>query len=477
MRQFVPNRNTISFFLAIVSAGCVWACSSCGNPGEGTAAAPSDTVAGNIDGDPTEGRAWVFDDSLWTPLEGAAFTRPKCQILEAFHKNLAVAPLQWTACGHGCSWADITQGISQWATYPLASTIAIDGNDVAYLKVVHGVTYDKWRVRLLRVIRLNDGVTIGAIKGVENKDEEWIHCNFMSTSALGQAILGGGDAESGHGMRVLRGRTTTDGGPWRWALPALEDAQEPPSYHTFDSEYDGGRILRVGGGGVYIVGDMKSSEWSVLERPSGSRIGASQGNLVVWTDHTFAASPSVRGWTDDGAGVRTIIEKTPDKTSLITITQAAIIGKTGSPDANAVDSRARLWMSKRADKTKDVTLRLSPCLSERRLVYRALAGWDDFAALAVVGVESKSGRGFHLKPLSYLLVRLSNWNRWSIHAEKGQRFLDKFTLTGTHLYIVAVEEQDLSKSYARRVYRFDLEHIDDWGRRESKSHIVPSAQQ
>jgi hypothetical protein len=294
---------------------------------------------------------------------------------------------------------------------------------------------------------------------VTTKLDQWAYCSWSSASALSPGVSGGAkkndeDSESS----IIDGRITFDGSPWSWGRPALPHSQQPPAYHTFTTEYDGGRHFYVGGGAVYVREDMSSSQVTTIENPSDSLGGAGQGDLAIWTDYDINWSPPrIRGWAPDGKGVRTIVERLPYDLSKLAVSTSNLVGLMGEFEGeygSGPYANAWLWYTPRAYAEEEVNFQQHQVPSIHGHFVGELSTWGDYAGLCPYHEEEQ----FY----EYIIVHLPTWTVWRLSPLAGRQWEDAFAFDSNYLYIFGKPADEGSKQLTDRLYRFELGKIEEW---------------
>jgi hypothetical protein len=405
----------------------------------------------------TPEQAWLADPEAWQPVPGTEFTQPDCYVYEAKAGKIGFPKLTWQACGSGCERAELAEGYDSKAALPVAATHELPGGPAAF------IAYDVWvntpevNHYVRRVVRLDDGVTVGALSGRQKPNAQWATCVFGNggESARGNALLGAGSE--------IRATAPLAGGPWVFSQPAKPGASLPIGLVEFDIDASGGVALMTGKGGAWALLDPKVNQWTPLETPSASRRGAGQGDLAVWTDYPASQPARVRGWAPDGKGVRTLFDPAPSGTCLIGVTPTNITGL--ALDGSACGTlpaatKARFWWSPRKYDASGAGVTFGPDLPGgpfAPLKLAPLRGWGTHVAV-VLGLHDDAGV---LDGGAYFLVtNMSTGKLWRLDAAAGHRIHpDAWTLTPTHLYYADQESAD-GPFIVRRVLRFELAKLD-----------------
>ena len=405
-------------------------------------------------------QAWLADPTAWQPVPGAEFTQPLCHVFEAVEGKIGFPKLVWQPCGSGCESTALAAGYGSKGAMPVATTYALPAGPSAFL------TYDVWinapttQHYVRRVVRLEDGATVGALNGRHKPNAVVDTCNFGNggESARANALSGG---EPSSEMRMV---APISGGQWVWSLPAKLRSTQPIGLVEFDIDAKGGAMFMTGKGGVWALLDPKVTQWTPLETPSASSRGAGEGDLAVWTDYPASAPARIRGWAPDGKGVRTLFDPAPPGTCVLNVTPTAIVGIApeggGGCGKLPFAKKGRFWWSPRKYDASGPAVTLGPYLPGDAVVPLGvvpLRAWGDHVA-AVLGTLSDAGA---LDGEAYFLItNTSTGKTWSVEAEAGHRIHhEAWTLTPTHFYYGDQEPADGPK-IVRRMLRLELAKLD-----------------
>ena len=444
------------------------ASSAGGNEPVGAAGEGAESAHGGED----SSQAWVTSVAHWGEVVDAGFSKPACTIYEALPGEAQFPPLHWDACGADCAMADVVQGYGEAGALPFASTVVIDKDSAALLTLTVSLKLDSRWQQLRRVVRLDSGVTVGALRAEYSSTLTTSPCSFggPAESAAAVDIVGGNQGDPKGTLFHLDGFAPLGGGSWTWASPAVLLKDVPGSLMGFDVDLPQRLLLLIGAGAVYKQTATTSSEYEPLESPSASYLGAGQGDLGVWNDLTHVGQPRIRGWAPDGQGVRTLVEQPPPESCNVVVSPSAVVavslnGK--APLFNACSgpaNSAHLWRSPRAYVAKDFSVAEGPSLPGTPFIVGGLKTWGDFAALYVRPVTYVAS-DYELSGGPYLIVvELSTWKSWRVDATEGHAIQSSsFTLTADALYAGETSPGANGSALIQRVLRFPLNALDSSG--------------
>jgi hypothetical protein len=415
---------------------------------------------------------WVDDQENWKEVAAAAFTKPACTISEALPSKVAFPTLSWESCGTACEAADVVQGYGTSGALPFASTVEI-GKDVAPLLTFSvGIeTGGRW-LDLRRVVRLDSGASLGALKAESLSSLTTSPCSFggFEESAATVDIAGGNQGDAKQSSSVLDGFAPLEGGAWLWASPAVPIKQTPGARMGFDIDLPERSLVLVGAGAVYKQKAPTNSDYETIESPSASSRGAGQGDLAVWNDLENIGQPRIRGWAPDGQGVRTIIEQPPPQSCNVVVSPTTLVAAALEGDATLFHQcsgpadAAHLWRSPRAYVPADVTITEGPALPGTPFVVGGLKTWGDYATLYVRPITYKDADYDFVGDSYLMVVELSTWKAWRVNATKGHVIQStSWTLTNDSLYFGETDPGANNVLLMRRALRIPLADLDSYG--------------
>ncbi|MBI3201042.1 MAG: hypothetical protein HYZ29_05810 [Myxococcales bacterium] len=434
-----------------------------GNGGGSTDAPAGGGVAGYVasDGGLSPEQAWLSDPQAWSLVPGTEFTRPDCYVYEAKPDKIGFAKLAWQGCGSGCERAELAEGFAWKAGLPVAATHQLPGGPAAF------IVYDVWvntqevNHYVRRVVRLDDGVTVGALSGRKKPNAQWDTCIFGNGRESARAnVLLGGDPGS-----EVRATAPLAGGPWVFSQPAKLSSTLPIGLVEFDIDANGGALFMTGKGGVWALLDPKVSQWKPLETPSASHLGAGQGDLAAWTDYPASKPARIRAWATDGKGVRTLFDPAPPGTCLIAVTPTAIVSlavEGGGCKQQPNPTKARFWWAPRKYDSSGPPVAWSPDLPG--LGFAAignvpLRAWGDYGAVILARVTDAGY--LDANDIYFLVINTSTGKLWELGPAPGHSIhTDAWAITPTHFYYGAQDPPNGDPKIIRRMFRLELAKLD-----------------
>jgi hypothetical protein len=417
---------------------------------------------------------WVTDQTRWTRLGAAAFVEPACTVYEGIPDRIGFPDLEWQPCGDACEAIEVGQADADGLLTPLGISLVQDGDrSVPIATFRGGFTIGTVARGFVRVVRLDTGQTVAALKDESQTGLELSACSVGGSDqdARHLTVLGGTQGSPKGQSSHLAGFAPVERGAWTWAVPERA-AGDPSCFDQFDIDpRDGeGTTFCIGFGTVQKQRTLESSEFDVLENPSESHVGWGQGDLAIWTDYALG-DVRVQGWTNDGDGVRTIVEVPPVGTCRVTLSPMAMVAVSGTGmlddpryPCQGVYDEARLWRSARAYDAAGANVAEGPPIPlTPLLVEDKLETWGDFAGFQA-WMGSYSGQSFNPTGQAFLLVaRLSTWQMYRVRPTPGSVLNRMRAISEEYLYFGEAEEQPSGSARLRRIVRVPLESLERYG--------------
>lgn len=391
------------------------------------------------DGALSSAPAWLRDPSVWNEVSVASL-RQDCRVYEADGTRLQFPPLLWKQDGNGFDVADIVQGFGSVARGTLLDVIAVNGIGVPWLhealrvdsaegdSAVPTIAYG-----LRRLIRLDSGATVAAVEARIALPVKLSFCDlvpFRRGHLEASSELDGGDV-------VTYGRAPlTPDGAWTWAVPTRASSELPAGNMALYLDTTSGEELDVGRGGLTLMPKAASTDWTVLESPSSSDVGSSEGDLAVWNDYAIPGNVRVRGWAPDGKGVRTLVDGLTDETVAVTASPTHLVGvaRVGPVvEPGGVVENGYFWRSPRSYDVSTTVLTKSPRINVPPFSTYLVQSWGDYAVFGIVPLDMLDGAapsGTRAGPPFVLVVQLSIWKMWEIDEPHDGYEIDNVAAVG-----------------------------------------------
>lgn len=404
---------------------------------------------------------WLVDRDIWKPLPGE--WTEHCRGYVADKEDLQFPKLAWESCGNACEKADLVQGFGWHAgAASLSTTLNAKGEVPLFRFVLPGLGDERTLHSLHRILRMDTGDTLAAVRFSRVRDAEYSPCSPAVYGGAGRLVWGLGDTRPARDVDgVFDIRTEA----WTWNLPwfAAREAFPEHEYSTWLGMEDGRTIL-PGVGKVYAQLTPGSSEVTLLDDIGADREGergGSQGNLAAWPEvEARVHATRIRGWTPE-RGVHTILPSVSGDTCHVAVSDSHLAGisfeGTGERDCWKAMNNPRFWVLPReSEGAEDEGLNRSPFLN-REMAYNSLrlATWGS----RVVVVLSEPVH-IHDRKTWIVVSSFPAWNMKWMEIPEGLG-VQTVSLTSTHLYVVLGKlGADVGKVY--EVHRYDLSRIEDF---------------
>ena len=385
-------------------------------------------------------QAWVFDPNIWSKVSApSGDTSTGCPLFVA-STGLQFRALEWESCGAGC---EIVAPTTFYPTgYAVLGTVVVNGVTEPLAALLEGTKYGAPLTSLLSWRNLATGEVHGAVRRYEQGNTG---CSAPSTNwdepRMGSFhdVLFSAKWEDGFSLKVSAavpaGLLQFASGVW--GMSATET--------TFFS-----------GGGQIKAYPIDQPPY-VLESQTNARWGDVDGDLAVWV-----AVPRLKGWANDGQGVRTIAESLPFPIYAPAVSPTRIVAVLGDdlphPDPG-VYSTVRFWTAPRA--AKDVSnlgsLVDHPFQAPGGVAFApsiAPHTWGDWASVAVSWTDAKN-----LPHQAHLVAHLPSKKTWTLTPRAGTVFGVSSTLDENYLYLT---EESTTKPYPFRILRLTLAELDGY---------------
>lgn len=413
----------------------------------------------------------LLDPSAWNEVPGGDFWDGYCTVVAMKSDRIDVPVFQWESCGTGCESADLAQGLFEYSSGLTLSSLA----DKAYLlvgqktKLVQKVNYpedmlvETW---VRRIVDLNDGKTIGMLLARIPRSLEYSTCSLFRNDHSAFAVdvfkIPRFQVES---ARVASGVFDLPSGNWHWKQPYPIWEDVPRSCSSFVAGE--GSMVFVCGSQVLVQISRDSSIVSELDS-MGDYVavsGAGTEDLAAWSEIYIPTIGSrVRGWANDGKGVRTLISRVDGDScgfgASNTSFGGVLVRGTSDEGCMGFNPDARFWIAEHTDGEgpSEPTVRIGPVISSEELQVKAegiVATAGEFLATTF---RSRSQQFARLA-----VTRSSDWAvRWFDSLEAQREGFGSFALTPRHLYFARMK---IGAEHGRvfRIYRYDLTKFSEIG--------------
>jgi hypothetical protein len=398
--------------------------------------------------------AWVLDPGTWEALPGEDIWNEACRLEAARPDRIEMPALLWQSCGAGCERADVVQGLGDSAALPSLRAEVVDGLPRAFLRVAHVAVKVGDHLQIVeRVIDLNGGQTLGAVRTRVTPEEARVGCSYFPAPAPGLRREGPTSA----GVPAVFGGLDPSSRRWWWSLPWRPQVAQ--DNHCASVLLDRSRQWFVGcniPGQLYVTAP-ESSLLEPLEAPVGKAVTsiASGGDGATWSEVTIASLGSrIRTWVPGIAAPRVLEPNLAGDVCKVAVGGGSVaawsVVPTGERSCSFFQPNGRFhWYG------PDATARHGPTLREP-LRPGVLATWGQFVAAEI---RRDEGEPFVLDHV--LLTRSTDWAARILVPPSGYEVLD-ITLSDRYLYLVH-GPLDASRGSCVDVIRYDLRRFDELG--------------
>jgi hypothetical protein len=310
---------------------------------------------------------------------------------------------------------------------------------------------DEWMHDTRRFVDLRSGDTVGAVGTLWHLGPQYVPCSFGRHDEAPRASLIAGEL-----MRIDFSFDPQGGAAW---MPAPIPVAGVPFVGGMAFDIDQPQPRFFAGGGTIHTLDYAAGAWTVLAQSEPAEHGAGEHDLGVWVSPVISGSQRLRGYKDDGQGVRTFADSVPTNTCRIGLSSDYVVGLAADTEDCLEPTQIKLWRAPRADPNDGLIQ--GPVLG---IPFTEPGGgwplrtWGDYAGLGVA-VFGAGGFQYHL-----YVVELSTWKLWRINARSG--FIWKLTFTFDEEYLYTAEQpidaaqQFNTKDVATGIIRIPLASLD-----------------
>ncbi|MCC6645974.1 MAG: hypothetical protein IT374_10435 [Polyangiaceae bacterium] len=379
----------------------------------------------------------MYDPAIWTKANspsGDASTG--CPVYYA-SSGLQFRALDWQPCGPGC---ERTPTSTFYPTgYAVLGTTLVNGVTQPIASLPESTKYGQPTTSLLSWRNLATGEVYGAVRRLNESGLNG--CSAPGTNydeprmGFFAETLFSVRWDSGFTLKISPKTPTGVSGLW-----SLSDTDT-----TFTS------------GGEVSVWPISGGRYP-LEKPSGARWGDGDGDMMVWTD-----GQRLRGWRDDGQGVRTIAQGFPAPlyaTAISPTRVLAVLGDNLPQSSPSMYTSLSFWWAPRAaedvSSLGDVVEHPFRGPGGRKIgSQRSPTTWGDWATTQAAWTDEKNAW-----QKVYLVVHFPMKRTSSVFPRPGTAFT-KFdvsvTLDETYLYMTETSNE---KPYEYAYIRLKLSELD-----------------
>lgn len=415
---------------------------------------------------------WLLDSSTWTLAPQRELWDDNCLLFEGKSDRLQFPPLEWKSCGDGCEQADLVQGFVNEhgfdAGYPRFGIARPTAGETPILQVSNYLDGDVRTVTVTRIINLESGVTLGAIKSSVPVNARVAYCYSEPPSGLSPSIgriMGPGENATSFSATAF---FHADSATWTWRLP-FQLTSNPPSCTLGVMDDDDGKMFWICDGGLagqLEAGSTQASlllkadkNWSMMSPPS-----ATKGKLLVWHERSTVESRGrVRSWSTEGLLAETVLEPTPIATCELSMDDRTLVGfynENGYP-CSIAPALYHFWWARRGEPSFSTTA----AISAERVTSYGLTSRADFAAAQIYRdlIRSDGSAIERTDRVRIILLRFSDQAMRQFRPPPRMDFLEYF-LSEKYLYVTYQSATNANLwGSTDEVFRYDLEKFDRIG--------------
>lgn len=423
---------------------------------------------------------WVYDPTAWEllPAEPGFWDDP-CAISEAKSGRIGFPALSWETCGPGCEKADLLQGYDPKVWDPILSTVrSSSGAPSAYLQVTNLLPARPPGAKLLslrRIIDLASGRTVVATKVERFKVSHYSLCSisggFPSASILDAYRSNEDQSES----VTMTGWFDFLNSKMKW-YPQLPLSAESNLCERFTTDGNGKMFYACY---TKIRGNIQPNtadivDLATMDDDHMAVVGTGEGELAIWSEYRLSLPPPettsrIRGWRNDGEGIRTIVPDMPGTVCGLGLDGSEIAGfsvdEVNPYGCYGPQANPRLWVASRTDPQKPIST--GPPLTSGQL-YASNFQLSSSKHWIALHFSSKAPDGTNRNTLA--LVRKADWTTRWYTPPKGM-LIHSRTLDDSSLYVVLTPELARDYRSVSEVMRFDLSHFDEFTSQTYPYHL------
>lgn len=361
----------------------------------------------------------------------------------------------WESCGPGCE-----STVLEYANWVGSVAVSTEGTAAGEIETIvsmqHGLPGE--RIRLLRVVRLSDGATLGAILSHPKKPGPYSDFVIVERpeGALSQLMASphAADGPTGNLLYMTLDQVT---GRWNFREPWDQSEYRAVSCSQFD--LGATAYLFACPRGVEIMEQAGSSAITVIPDSQNAMMGVGNFGEAIWVEHFLELpfSSRIRAWSPESE-VRTVAE-IPDFVCGLGIGPDRIVGLRGMDEIYGRGcwgglTEARFFHLPRGGGE----LQESPILPGEARRASSVSVYGDWMVAALgfppTGVEPR---------WSIAIVRLSDWEAREIWQPEG-RSIGRATVAVDDEYFYFTQEYSMPGKHGfDRLFRYRLDHFDQIG--------------
>jgi len=381
------------------------------------------------------------------------------ELYEADPATLELPRPEWESCGPGCESTTLAYG-NVTGDVIVATVEAPTGGAMAIVGVKHALYLDGDPTLLQRVIRLSDGMTLGAFL---KRAFGGAHPAIGVRAEMAASVFlydGDSGAKSYASLELSEGATR-----WWFREPWDESRYRTLECDHFDLEGSPPAYLFACPHGVDVM--LETGEATVLPDSANAVAGAGSRGLAVWAQHRLGREPGewhrsrVRAWAP-GEEVRDLVEVEGIVCGL-GVGDEVVVGllgddHTGSGRCNTGLTNPHFFVLPRTGGMLERGPRPPVDSPSASIIVASVSG--DFATVLLAGAPDME----YPDRWKIVLIRLSDWQMRVFPVPQGR----SISTTGVavdfeHLYFATKMNEPFKPQGFDRLYRYRLDHFDQIG--------------
>lgn len=405
-----------------------------------------------------------FDPGAELGLPGKwEFVRLKQQpdkfwLFEGLPGTLGFPKPTWESCGPGCESTDLTYADGAHRVV-VSSEPSASGEADVVASMAHVLPGEK--VRLQRVVRLSDGLTLGALLSYTNEPGPHPRFNVMqrlegARSRLMTASLGRGSDEAPLNILYL----TLDAHTGRWIFREPWDGSQyrASTCKQFDLDSSPAAYLFACPRGLEVMAEAGSSAIMTIPNSENAMTGVGNFGEAVWVEHDLELpfSSRIRAWSP-GNEARTLAE-IPDFVCGLGIGPDRVVGLRGTDERWGQGCSGGLAEARFFEMPREGgEIRESPILPGVARRASSVSVYGDWM-VARMGLPPTE-----FPQWSIAIVRLSDWAVREIWQPEGRSFSKTSVAIDDEYFYYTQEYSMPGKHGFDRLFRYRLDHFDQIG--------------
>lgn len=429
-----------------------------GTGGAGGKSSPGDGGSGGTRGGPAREEPPDFDPAADLGLPGEwRFVElnkqpSKFWFFEGQSGSLNLPAPVWEPCGPGCEFSSLNY---LKGTHQVVVSSEMDSDTGAVVTIV-GMrhSFEKSNFFLNRIVRLSDGVTIGALLA-HPRSPELYPAVFSRPESARSILASDSDSET---FRILYVSLESTG-QWNFREPWDTSGQRATSCKQFDLDSSPSAYLFACPHALEIMAEAGNSRITAIPDSKNAVNGAGNFGEAVWVEHDYELpfSSRIRAWSP-GKEPRTLAE-IPDFVCGLGIGPDKIVGLRGLDELYGQGCWGGLAEARFFKMNRDGgEIEESPVLPGEARGISDVSVYGDWlvARLALPPTAGHPRR-------SIVIVRLSDWTIRQIWEPEGRTLANSSVAVDDEYFYFTTEYSMVGNHGFDRLYRYRLDHFEQIG--------------